>query len=317
MLIVVLLLCLSIFLLHRKVSQEAKLLLKGEHVLITGGTSGIGLEFAKLCVLHGCYVTVVGRNATRLEEALQTLRKFSKRVGGREPAGYLFDVAEANSCENLFAQAEQKQGPVFLLICCAGSCIPGYFEDLDPKVFESQMRSNYFSAVYPVQSAFKRMKDRRRGHIVLTSSIGGLLGVFGYSAYSPSKFAVRGLAEVLYQECLPFNVGVSLVCPPDTKTPGFDEENKCKPRETLRLSQGAGLFSAEQVAKEAFKDIIYRRFLISIGLQGKMLVNVCSGFGPQVSLFQLLSMPLMRGICFFVQRQQEQIIKDEHLRRRA
>ncbi|EME31991.1 3-dehydrosphinganine reductase [Galdieria sulphuraria] len=271
--LVVVLLCLALFGLLRKVSRKSKLLLKGEHVLITGGTSGIGLEFAKLCLLHGCYVTVVGRSATRLEEALKVLRDLSKRLKGKEPIGYLFDVAEANSCESLLAQAEQKQGPIFLLICCAGSCVPGYFEEMDPNVFESQMRSNYLSAVYPVQSAFKRMKELRRGHIVLTSSIGGLLGVFGYSAYSPSKFAVRGLAEVLYQECLPFGVGVSLVCPPDTKTPGFDNENKHKPRETSLLSQGAGLFSAEQVAKEALNDIISRKFLISVGFQGKMLAN--------------------------------------------
>lgn len=256
-------------------------------------------------------MTIVGRNATRLEEALKILLEISKRVQGREAVGYLFDVAEPSSCERLLAQAEEKQGPVFLLICCAGSCVPGYFDKLDPETFESQMRSNYLSAVYPVQVAFKRMKVRRRGHIVLTSSIGGLLGVFGYSAYSPSKFAVRGLAEVLYQECLPYDIGVSLVCPPDTKTPGFDEENKRKPIETQILSQGAGLFSAEQVAEEAWNDIIQGKFLISIGLQGRMLANVCSGFGPQVSLLQLFTMPLMRGICFFVRKQQERIIRKE------
>jgi len=308
-----LLLSLSLFLAFWKGNR--RIVLRGEHVLITGGTSGIGLEFAKLCIRHGAHVTVVGRSEIKLNQALKVLEAYARDSRGKEPVGYISDVAQPSSCEKLFTEAEKKHGPVSLLICCAGSCVPGYFEELEPSVFENQMHSNYYSAVYPAQAAFKRMKGRRKGHIVLTSSLGGLLGVFGYSAYSPSKFAVRGLAEVLYQECLPFGIGVSVICPPDTKTPGFDEENRYKPKETLLLSQGAGLFSAEQVAKEALNDILRRRFMISTGLQGKMLVNVCSGFGPQVSPMQLLVMPIMRGICYFVQRQQERIIKEEHKRR--
>eukprot|EP00871_Galdieria_phlegrea_P005304 jgi/Galph1/5775/GphlegSOOS_G4418.1 len=287
----------------------------GEHVLITGGTSGIGLELSKQFILQGSKVTVVGRNPEKLETAVETLSQLSSSIGGRKPFGQTCNVANAAACEELFIVSELEQGPVSLLICCAGSAMPGYFESLNPETFEEQIRSNYLSAVYPAQAAFRRMKQRRKGHIVFTSSLAGLVGIFGFAAYSASKFAIRGLAEVLYQECLPYDIGVSVVFPPDTKTPGLEEENKHKPRETVLLSQGAGLFSAHQVAEETLKGILERKFFITVGFEGNMVALVCSGFGPQVSVVQILLMPFIRASCFFFRKHQEYIIKAESKRR--
>jgi 3-dehydrosphinganine reductase len=87
------------------------------------------------------------------------------------------------------------------------------------------MRINYIGAVYCTKAVVDSMKNRHFGRIVFVSSQAGQLGVFGYTAYSASKFALRGLAESLQMELKPYNIYVTLSYPPDTDTPGLKEEN--------------------------------------------------------------------------------------------
>lgn len=81
-----------------------------------------------------------------------------------------------------------------------------------------------------------------------------MLGIFGYSAYGATKFAIRGLAEALAMELTPHNVCVTLALPPDTDTPGFKEEEKTKPLETKLISDAGGLVQPEDVAKNLLYD---------------------------------------------------------------
>ena len=75
------------------------------------------------------------------------------------------------------------------------------------------------------------------------------MGLFGYTAYAASKFAIRGFAEALEMELKPYNITVTVSFPPDTDTPGFKEEEKGKPKETKLISAAAGLFKPDVVAK--------------------------------------------------------------------
>lgn len=75
------------------------------------------------------------------------------------------------------------------------------------------------------------MKERKQGHIAFVSSAAGQCAIWGYSAYSPSKFALRGFAEALHMELLPYKIGVSILFPPNTNTEGFQEELKGMPEE--------------------------------------------------------------------------------------
>lgn len=90
------------------------------------------------------------------------------------------------------------------------------------------MRVNYLGGIYCTKSVIESMKNRRFGRILFVSSQAGQIGIFGYSAYSASKFALRGLVEALQMEVKPFNIYVTLSFPPDTDTPGFKEENITK-----------------------------------------------------------------------------------------
>jgi 3-dehydrosphinganine reductase len=117
---------------------------------------------------------------------------------------------------------------VDVLINNAGVSKSGEFSELSTQDFEDMIRVNYLAAVYCTKSVIDSMKDRRSGRIAFVCSQAGQIGVFGYTAYSASKFALRGLAETLQMETRPYNVSVTLSFPPDTDTPGFKQENLYK-----------------------------------------------------------------------------------------
>lgn len=81
-------------------------------------------------------------------------------------------------------------------------------------------------------------------------------GIFGYSAYCSTKFALRGLAESIAMELRPYNISVTLALPPDTDTPGFAVEELSKPLETRLISQTSGLVRPEVVADKLFRDAL-------------------------------------------------------------
>ena len=87
------------------------------------------------------------------------------------------------------------------------------------------MELNYFGTLYPVRAVVPSMIERRQGHLMLVSSAAGIVGVYGYSAYAPAKFAVRGLAETLRAELKPHGIVVGCAYPPDIDTPGLEAED--------------------------------------------------------------------------------------------
>merc|ERR1712072_1580854 len=96
----------------------------------------------------------------------------------------------------------------------------------------------------------------------------GQTGIFGYTTYSATKFALRGFAEALRMEMRPHGVGVSLTFPPDTDTPLLAREMENKPIECKKISASAGLFSAAYVAKVMWNGALARDVQIGFGLDG-------------------------------------------------
>ena len=128
----------------------------------------------------------------------------------------------------------------------------------------------------------------------------GQLGIFGFSGYSASKFALRGLAEALQMELKPHGVRVTLAFPPDTDTPGFAAENISKPRETSIICAAGGLLKPEQVASCLLADIRAGRFFSYLGMDGWLLTNVTCGMAPADSLVEFLGQLFCMGACRFV-----------------
>lgn len=117
-------------------------------------------------------------------------------------------------------------------------------------------------------------------HVAFVSSMAGQVGLFGFTAYSPSKFALRGLAETLAMELKPHGIGVTLVYPPDTDTPGYAVECQISPEETKLISGASSVASPESVARQMLNDIAARRFNSSIGFDGWILAVLTAGMAP-------------------------------------
>ncbi|KAE8597719.1 hypothetical protein XENTR_v10016575 [Xenopus tropicalis] len=230
--------------------------LAGAHVVVTGGSSGIGKCVAVECFKQGAFITLVARDEGKLVQAKKEIEKYS--INDKQVVLCIsVDISkDYRQVENVIKQAQEKLGPVDMLVNCAGMAIAGNFEEIEIDKFARLMEINYLGSVYPSRAVISTMKERRMGRIVFVSSQAGQLGLFGYTAYSPTKFALRGLAEALQMEVKPYNIYVTVAYPPDTDTPGFAEENKTKPLETKLISESSSLCQADQVARVIVKDAI-------------------------------------------------------------
>lgn len=309
----ILLILIILFALSKLLSAK-KIKLKGAHVLITGGSSGIGKALAIEAVKNGANVTIMARNEKKLEDAKEEIESHIKDKDAQKVFSTSVDITKsAEMVKEAVKKAENNLGPVTILINNAGSAVAGNFEDTSSEQFQRMMDLNFLGGVNVTKAALKGMKDNNAGRIVFISSQAGQVGVFGYTAYSASKFALRGFAESLQMEVKPYNIYVTMAFPPDTDTPGLAEENKSKPRETLLISDTVGLFSPSDVAKSVFKDAVNGKFLSYVGMDGWLLCNLSSGMSPATSILDLLqqifTMGLFRFVCQFYLLHFDRIIK--------
>jgi len=121
-----------------------------------------------------------------------------------------------------------------------------------------------------IQALLPHMKAKGRGYIVNTSSVAGLIGVFGYTDYCASKFALIGFSEALRGELKPHGITVSVLCPPDTDTPGFETENLTKPEETRAISAQSKILPPDAIADALLRGMARSTFLIIPGRDGQL-----------------------------------------------
>jgi 3-dehydrosphinganine reductase len=241
---------------------------KDKVVLITGGSSGIGLALARALAGFGARLWLLARDEQRLSAAVTALRTLQPSRAADFHA-LSTDVSDAHQVAQAIAYIHAQDGVPDVVINSAGVTHPGYVQDLDLDLFRWMMEVNYLGTVYVTKAVLPGMIARRSGHIVNISSLAGVISIFGYSAYAPSKAAVRSFSEVLRCEMKPYGIGVSIVYPSDTDTPQLAYENRFKPPETKALGALASALTADQVAQAILKGIIRRRFIIVPGLESK------------------------------------------------
>ena len=245
-------LLLNLILLPKKresVKKIHKELLK--HAIITGGSSGIGLAIAKDLVQRQCAkVTLIARNEKKLIEAKNFLTEHASSV--KSPTLFEVvpvDVSDAKKISDVATKicSFEVNSPVTMLFNVAGTSSSASFVDTDYEEFERLMKINYLGSAYVTRAFLPFMKSENNAPrtIVFTSSQAGQVGVFGYTAYSASKFALKGLVEALHMEVARENISVQIAFPPDTDTPGFQLEQVDKPEETRLISDTSGLFQAD------------------------------------------------------------------------
>lgn len=158
-----------------------------------------------------------------------------------------------------------------MIVNSAGVAHPGNFSALPIDIFHWMMDVNYFGTVNVLKILVPGMQKRRSGQVVNISSVAGFIGVYGYTAYGASKYAVAGFTDALRSELKPYNIQVSIVFPPDTDTPQLEYEKKFKPFITREIAGSAKLMSAEVVAKEILRKVAKSKYIILPGGEGKLL----------------------------------------------
>ena len=223
-------------------------------VIVTGGSSGIGLATARLFARRGHDVAIVARSAEKLASAQVELRALATAPGQRVEArsADLSDFEAARTAIDSLVEA--GFGPD-ILVNSAGVIVPGEFATMPLENFESNIHNGYWSVVYPCRAAVPHMLKRGRGHIVNVSSVAGYLGIYGYSGYSAAKFAVMGFTEALRFELKPEGIGVHVVCPPDTDTPALAFERTLRPPETDAIAGSIKPIPAEKVAEAIVRGV--------------------------------------------------------------
>lgn len=181
--------------------------LKDHHILITGATGGIGYETAKVAVQAGARVTITGRNEEKLNE-LKADCEDSSRV-----FLYKADLTNDQDREQLLSSARNEHGPITGLVNSAGIGGGDLVEKLSQEDVRKIMELNYFSLVQLSQAVYNQMKGVEKGAIVNISSLSGLRGTHGNSAYSASKFAVTGFTQAFAHEAIEHHIRVNAICP--------------------------------------------------------------------------------------------------------
>ncbi|MEJ2249153.1 MAG: SDR family oxidoreductase [Candidatus Lokiarchaeota archaeon] len=241
-----------------------KKLFENKFVIVCGGSKGIGKATSKEIVKLGGNLCIVARNlenlqntASELKELILDENQFIEIIS--------CDTTNKEKLEPLLKQLIDRKGIPDYLINCVGYAYPEYIENLTLNDFKKNMEINYYGQLTPILILLPYFMERKRGYIANISSMMGYFGMMGYATYAPTKFAIVGLTEALRHELKPFNIKFSILYPPDTDTPGFNEENKTKPEELKIMSERGGLLKPKEVAHEFVKGILKEKFEILPG----------------------------------------------------
>ncbi|RYX85637.1 oxidoreductase [bacterium] len=178
--------------------------------LITGVSSGFGRAFAEAALKAGH--TVVG--TVRNEESL---REFEK-LDVQQAKGIVLDVTDTKAIEPAVTEIEREIGPIDVLVNNAGYGHEGILEESPLEEMRHQFEVNVFGAVAMIKALLPSMRERRAGHIINITSMGGLITMPGIAYYCGSKFALEGISEVLAQEVKGFGVKVTAIEPGSFRT---------------------------------------------------------------------------------------------------
>jgi len=231
---------------------------------VFGGSEGIGLSIAEALAASGADVIIISRSADKLKKAVEEVESNT----GKSIDYKALDICDYQATIDLVDTLVAQKGTPEWVINCAGSCRPGYFKDLTPEHFEQMMNLNLMGTVHVCKAIEPHFRHAKKGHIVNTSSIAGFIPLFGYTGYSASKYAVKGFSRALRIELKPYNIKVSLLCPPNTNTPGLDAENLYKPQAVLDAEEKLTPMDPQAVAQVVIKQLDGNPWLIIPGRDG-------------------------------------------------
>ncbi|MCA9706717.1 MAG: SDR family oxidoreductase [Myxococcales bacterium] len=212
-------------------STKRRRVFEGQHVLITGASSGVGRELALLCAELGAFPLLVARREPELQEVADRIRE----RGGRA-ACYVADVSELAECDRVVEQILRDHGHVDVLVNNAARSIRRRSVDSIARFhdFERTMQLNFFGALRMIRACLPGMRARKHGAIVNVLSAGARMPTPNFSAYMASKAALGQLTDTLGVELMTEGIHTCGVYLPWVRTPmmgeAFSDTNAMTPR---------------------------------------------------------------------------------------
>ena len=244
---------------------------QGKVVLVTGGSSGIGLAAAHKLAQAGAITVIVGREQEKLDAAKSEIENALRTKDGDATRGgqvvtFSVDLASLESCDAMVAWLVQNYGGVDVLINNAGRSIRRGIEASQERFhdFERTMQLNYFGCLRTTMGLLPGMAAKRKGHVVNISSIGVLTNAPRFSAYVASKAALDAWTRCAASEYLDVGVTFTTINMPLVRTPMIAP---------TKIYQNVPTLSPEEAAELIVQAIVYKpvRIATRLGVFGQIL----------------------------------------------
>lgn len=235
------------------------------NIVITGGSSGLGLALAQHYAREGHQIGLIARNLAKLESATEQLKAASPQCRAEFRSADVIDPATASAA---IEQLAESLGGIDILINSAGILREGRFEDIPLASFREVMDINLFGTINTSRAALPYLKSSR-GQLVNIASMAAFSGVFGYTPYTASKHALAGFTESLRYEMKPQGVTVQMICPPEFDSPMVEELNTYRTPENRAHTQMIPVEPMDVIVRDTVKAIASKRYLTVTGFKAK------------------------------------------------
>ncbi|MFT3935042.1 MAG: glucose 1-dehydrogenase [Chitinophagaceae bacterium] len=179
--------------------------LTGKKAIVTGGGKGLGLAISEALIKAGAAVCITGRNETTLKEAAATL--------GSKCFYVVSDLSKLDELPALAEKIEKDFGAIDILVNNAGINLKKDFTELTDEDYDNIIKTNQFAVFAFTREIAKKMVPRKKGSIVMISSMASQYGIPKVVAYSASKSAVEGMTRAIAVELSPIGIRVNCIAP--------------------------------------------------------------------------------------------------------
>ncbi len=215
--------------------------LEGKIALVTGGASGIGAATARRLAAEGARVAVGDIN----EEGARTV------AGELDGVGLAMDVTDLDSIAAAVSGAEERLGPIDVLVNNAGTDLFSFFVKTDPGLWDFVLGVNLRGVIAVTHAVLPGMQERRAGAIVNVSSEAGRVGSQGSAIYSAAKAGVIGFTKAIAREAARYRVRVNAVAPGPIETPLLERRAEGVRRDRRAAEAGDGRHHAAETGRRA------------------------------------------------------------------
>lgn len=237
---------------------------KDRRVILTGATGGIGSQIARKLSAAGAKLSLVDRNEQALKTAVNEL-------GSDHALGITADITSDEGRQNIVDQSTERFGGIDILINSAGINPFGSFVEQDPETIEMTLSVNTLAPMLLTQKVLPAMLERNSGHIVNIGSTFGSIAFAWFTAYSTSKFAMRGFSQALRRELADSSVKVTYIAPRAVKTP-INSEAVYDMAKVIKMNMD----EPEDVARQIVQAISKEQKECYIGFPESLFVRINS-----------------------------------------